>query len=158
MQIEPMEPRHREAVTNILREVGIFNDEEFMVALEVVDSYLNGGKDYLVRVAVDDKDSVEGYICYGRTPLTDGIYHLYWIAVRPSCQRKGVGRKLMKTMESEVSSMRGRMILLETSSTERYRVARDFYLMSGYKPIVRIEDFYRVGDALIVYKKELERK
>jgi hypothetical protein len=64
----------------------------------------------------------------------------------------------MKTMESEVSSMGGRMILLETSSTERYRVARDFYLMSGYKPIVRIEDFYRVGDALIVYKKELERK
>lgn len=155
MRVVSMEPRHRAAVASIVKSVGVFNDEEMKVALDLVDSYLNGEEEYIVRVAVDDDGSVAGYVCYGRAPLTEGVYHLYWIAVHPSRQRNGAGRNLMETMEEEVGLMGGRMILAETSSTERYQAARRFYSLNGYRQIARVEDFYRADDSLLIYRKDL---
>lgn len=152
-----MKAKHRDAIVNILKYADVFNEEELVVAVELVDSYLKGEIDYIIRVAVDDKESVEGYICYGRTPFTNGVYHLYWIAVGLHRQRKGIGKELMKFMENEIVPMGGRMILLETSSTEKYKASRKFYTSNGYILAACIEDFYKIDDDLYIYAKYLKR-
>jgi len=156
MIVISMELKHKVSVVQILKDVNVFNDEEFIVALELIDSYLNGETDYIVKVAVDENGLVNGYVCYGRASLADSVYYLYWIAVSPNCQRKGVGKLLLETLEKDAISFGCRMILAETSSTDRYRDSRDFYQSNGFKLTARIENFYRVNDSLLIYRKDLK--
>ena len=37
----------------------------------------------------ENSNKAAGYICYGKRPLTDWTYDLYWIAVDPGYSRKG---------------------------------------------------------------------
>ncbi|HEY4699729.1 MAG TPA: GNAT family N-acetyltransferase [Nitrososphaerales archaeon] len=156
MIVISMELKHKVLVVQILKDVNVFNDEEFMVALELIDSYLNGETDYIIKVALDENDLVNGYVCYGRASLADGVIYMYWIAVSPNCQRKGVGKLLLETLEKDAISFGSRMILAETSSTDRYRDSRDFYQSNGFKLTARIENFYRVNDSLLIYRKDLK--
>jgi len=113
-----------------------------------------GQKDYLINV-YDDGGAVLGYYCIGPTPATAGTYDLYWIAVRPSAQGRGIGGALTRHAEDLVKSLRGTLIIAETSSQPRYGHTRRFYASHGYNELARIRDYYRVGDDLMVFGKYL---
>jgi len=155
--IRALIPGDRPAIEKILRQVKVFTEEEVDTALQIIDLCLQSceQRDYIINVAVDEGGSPLGYVCYGKTPLTDGVYHLYWIAVDPSHQVRGIGGVLLKFMEKTVKDLGGRMILVETSSSPEYRKARDFYLKHGYREVARIDDFYRVNEVLIIYQLKL---
>jgi len=155
--IRPLIPEDRSAIERILRQVKVFTEEEIETALQIVDLCLQSceQRDYMINVAVDETVSPLGYVCYGKTPLTDGVYHLYWIAVDPSHQTRGIGGALLRFMEKKVKNLGGRMILVETSSSPEYQKARDLYLKHGYQEVARIDDFYRVNEGLIIYQLKL---
>jgi hypothetical protein len=52
------------------------------VALELIDIGLtpSGQEDYIIRIAEAPEGQILGYICYGKAPLTDAIYDIYWPA------------------------------------------------------------------------------
>jgi ribosomal protein S18 acetylase RimI-like enzyme len=161
MKIRPIEARDRERVNEILIAVARFTEEEVRCAMELVDSALEHPErsDYLVHV-LEVPDSgpsrmVQGYVCYGATPLTDGVFDLYWIAVDPRQQGQGYGQLLLRFVENEVRRQRGRMLLIETSSKESYGPTLRFYVRSGYDEISRIKDFYRIEDDKVVFCKKL---
>lgn len=160
MNIRPVEPKDRERIHQILVATARFTQEEVTCAVELVDHGLeHPGKDYTVYV-LDEPDSgprrmVQGYVCYGPTPLTDGVWDLYWIAVDPKQQGHGFGQLLLKFVENEVRRHRGRMLLIETSSKESYGPTLRFYQRSGYDEISRIKDFYRIEDDKVVFCKKL---
>lgn len=161
MKIRPAEPRDRERIHEILVGVAIFTDEEVRCAMELVDAALDHPErgDYLVHVLEEPesgpKRMVQGYVCYGATPLTEGVYDLYWIAVDPKQQGQGIGQLLLRFVENEVRRQRGRMLLIETSSKESYGPTVRFYQRSGYDEISRIKDFYRIEDDKVVFCKKL---
>jgi ribosomal protein S18 acetylase RimI-like enzyme len=95
------------------------------------------------------------YVFLGATPLSDGVFDLYWIAVDPKQQGNGFGQVLLKFVETEVRRQRGRMLLIETSSKESYAPTIRFYQRSGYDEISRIKDFYRIEDDKVVFCKKL---
>jgi len=145
----------RDAVLRIVKETGFFTAAEEEVARELIDTYLEqpGQRDYF-SVGLEGEDrQAAGFLTYGPTPLTDGTYDLYWMAVAPSAQGRGHGKKLVRWLEDRVRELRGRMILIETSSTAKYFATRQFYLGLGYKEVARIPDFYRAGDDRVVYAK-----
>ncbi len=152
--IRPLIPEDRSAIERILRQVKVFTEEEVNTALQIVNLCLQSfeQRDYMINVAMDEKGSPLGYVCYGKTPLTDGVYHLYWIAVDPSHQAQGIGGELLRFMEKKVKDLGGKMILVETSSSPEYQKARDFYLKHGYREVARIDDFYRVNEGVIIYQ------
>lgn len=155
MNIRPARPEDRERIHEILVGVAIFTDDEVRIAAELVDdSFAHPNKDYIVHV-VEDQTGIQGYTCYGPTPLTDGVYDLYWIAVDPKHQGHGFGRVLLRFVENEIKRQRGRMLLIETSSKETYGATLRFYERSGYEEISRIKDFYRIEDDKIVFCKRL---
>jgi ribosomal protein S18 acetylase RimI-like enzyme len=158
MNIRPAKGSDRERIHEILVATSLFTDEEVRCAVELVDLSFSAPEkgDYLVYVLEEPSTrAIQGYVCYGPAPLTDGVYDLYWIAVEPTQQGQGFGQVLLRFVENEVRRQRGRMLLIETSSKETYSSTVRFYERSGYEEISRIKDFYRVEDDKVVYCKRL---
>ena len=133
-----------------------FKPSELVVAEEVIDSYLrdplNSG--YHILVAEDDS-ALAGYICYGPTPLTEGTWDLYWNTVAREKRRKGIGKLLTKSAEKEIIRAKGRLVLVETSSTPAYEASRRLHIGHGYEIVARIPDFYAPGDDKLILLKRL---
>jgi ribosomal protein S18 acetylase RimI-like enzyme len=104
----------------------------------------------------DEDGRVLGFSCYGPIALTDAAYDLYWLGVDAGQHGRGIGGKLIAEVERSVAAEEGRLIVAETSGTPGYDAARSFYLRRGYYEAGRIEDFYSVGDAKIIYVKRLQ--
>ncbi len=156
--IRKLERSDREEIKRILEETHHFNEDEIKVATELIDVYLNDEKqkDYSIYVKEDENSKkAAGYICYGKRPLTDRTYDLYWIAVDPGIHGKGTGSLLVKHMESDLRSAGGNLILIETSGKAEYENERRFYLKNGYEVQTIIKDFYRGDDDLFIYRKYL---
>ena len=156
VKIRPMVAEDKPAVMKILKETPEFKPAEVVVAEEVIDSYLKDplGSGYYVMVADDDAETA-GYTCYGPTPLTEGTWDLYWLAVASSNQGHGIGTSLMRMAEKAIEEGGGRLIMVETSSTPGYERARRLYCGLGYEIIARFPDFYTPGDDKVVFQKRL---
>jgi ribosomal protein S18 acetylase RimI-like enzyme len=150
-----MVPSHRATVYEILQLTDMFTLPEINVAMELIDVYLfnKEQKDYLIYVAIGQGNEVVGYICYGPTPATEGTFDIYWIAVSPAIQKRGIGRELLVFAENEIQKYRGRMIIIETSSQQKYFATQQFYQKNGYIIEARIKDFYRSGDDKLIFIK-----
>src|SRR5438477_3065672 len=110
--IRTLAPHDRAAVAAIVRDVGNFSAAEIDTALELVDEWLTDGEasGYLCLV-VEDFSGIHGYVCVGPTPLTDGTFDLYWIAVDRNTQGRGYGRSLLAAAEAVARERGGRLML-----------------------------------------------
>ena len=153
----PLEARDRPAIADLVQRVGNFSSDEVEVALELVDHWLADGEasDYICWV-IEDDEGVRGYVCIGPTPLTDGTFDLYWIAVDPSAQGRGYGQALTRLAEEEARARGGRLLLIETASHETYSSTVRFYERAGYDLVSRIADFYKPGDDKLTFAKRIK--
>lgn len=156
--ILPAKADDRVEILSILRRAGNFTPSEIDVALELVDAWLTRGEasDYYVHVLRED-EAVRGYVCFGPTPLTQGTYDLYWIAVDAESQGMGFGQTLLRFVEEQVRQRRGRLLLIETSSQESYGGTQRFYERAGYTVMARVSDFYKLGDDKVIFGKTVVR-
>ena len=156
INIRPMLQKDKPVLLKILQNTPEFKPSEVVIAEEIIDSYLLDpeGSGYYVIVA-EVASSVVGYICYGPTPLTDGTWDLYWAAVAREKQGQGIGGALWKAAEGEIKKAKGRLAIIETSSTTAYEKTIRFHLGQGYEVIARIPDFYTPGDDKLILQKRL---
>jgi ribosomal protein S18 acetylase RimI-like enzyme len=158
-----LEKEHRPLIAELLGSLSAFTDDERAVALELVDVQLNhpGADEYRFVLSFaappkgDGGERLAGYLCYGRTPMTQATYDLYWIATSPDFARSGVARGLISTMESEIAREGGGIVRVETGSREGHGAAVHFYDALGFSRAARIEDFYAPGDDLLIFTKRL---
>jgi ribosomal protein S18 acetylase RimI-like enzyme len=156
LTIRALRSEDREAIHDMLQACGAFTAEEVRVALEVLDDGLRGGADGDYPLFAANRDGkVLGYVCVGKTPLTRGTWHEYWICVHPAAQHQGVGQALQAYAEEFVRSRGGERLVLETSGRSAYARTRRFYRQSGYRVVGRIRDFYQPGDDCVVFCKVL---
>lgn len=161
MHVRPLRREDRSDVERLLASTGMFTTVEIAIALELVDAAITGGEASGYSIFVLDTSSdpatreVHGYVCFGPTPLTEGTYDLYWIAVERSAQGRGYGRTLLEFVEHAVRERAGRLLLIETSSQDAYGGTIRFYERNGYPLIARIPDFYRPRDDKLVFAKKL---
>lgn len=143
----------------MLKKISAFNEKEVEVAMELINiTALNTKQsDYNIFVYEDD-GKIIGYHCTGKRPLTDAVYDLYWIVADPSAGKKGIGKNLIEHAEKFVMESRGRWLLAETSSKESYAATRNFYLRNKYSIVSQINDFYSIGDNLLVFGKYFNNK
>lgn len=154
--IRPLEKRDHAALREILVACGAFNDEEIHVALELfVEGTATGLAGPYALFGAESDGMLQGYVCLGRVLLTRSTWNLYWLAVHPSAQVRGVGRALQIYAESFIRSLGGERIVVETSSRADYERARNFYQRVGYTQVGLIRDFYRAGDDCLMFCKVL---
>ena len=157
LQIRPFSSDDQATLVEITRSCGVFRPDEIEIAAEVLREAARDGdkSDYKVLVAALE-DRTVGWSCHGRVPLTEATFDLYWIAVAPSVQGRGLGRTLLNEVERIVQSSGGRWLLAETSSTAAYEPTRSFYNRCGYRVLSEIADFYRAGDGKVTFGKRLD--
>jgi ribosomal protein S18 acetylase RimI-like enzyme len=151
-----MQARDKPVITHILQNTPEFLPHEVPVAEELIDAYLDSPVDSGYYVVVAETDGkVCGYACYGETPLTEGTWDIYWIAVEATQQGKGIGKALMKETEDRIKERGGRLAVLETSSKPNYDKTRRFYASMSYTEVACVPDFYAVGDDKLILMKRL---
>lgn len=163
IRLGPLRPRDRARVAELLVSTGVFSDDEVAVALQLFDVSVDEhavraddapAPDYEFTGAFEGKQLL-GYACAGPTPATDGTFDLYWLAVDPAVQGKGVGRRIVHDVERQLRERGARMLLVETSSRPDYSKTRAFYARCGYTEAARIRDFYAPADDRIMLTTRL---
>jgi D-alanine-D-alanine ligase len=143
-------------VREIVDATGFFSAEEMAVAVELLDDRLARGpaSDYRFLFAEED-GRVAGYSAYGRIPFTRSSWDLYWIAVDPAAQGRGVGAALMAESERRIALAGPARVYVETSSRAQYAPTRGFYERCGYRTAATLDDFYAPGDGKVIFVKEV---
>jgi ribosomal protein S18 acetylase RimI-like enzyme len=162
MHLRPLVPNDREPLVALLQRIDAFNAADIGVAVELIDETLKNPErsTYRFIVAVEESEGDEktyfGYVCFGHTPMTRHTYDLYWIVVDPAHRGKGIGHELLRALTATLAHNGGRILRVETSSSEMYRAAKGFYKRAGFVEGGRIPNFYKDRDDLIIYYKAVE--
>ena len=152
------EPTAEDAVRvrHLVETTGMFRDHEVPVAEELVRERFEKGEasGYFFHFA-DWQGRLVGYSCYGPIACTESSYDLYWIAVHPEMQGRGLGRHLIEDTERAIRAAGGSRVYVETSHRLEYASTRGFYQQSGYGLAAVLDDFYAPGDGRATYVKVL---
>lgn len=145
------------AVKQLVEATGVFHDFEVAIAVELVEERLRRGEasGYEFLLADNSDGRLAGYTCRGPIPCTQGSYDIYWIAVDPQLQGRGLGQALMGETERCIAAAGGHRVYLETSGRPDYLPTRRFYDRCGYQEAATLVDFYAEGDDKVVYVKKL---
>ncbi len=160
IRIRKIKPDDYNFVRKLITTIPEFSVMDQAIAIELLDWAITHPKseEYSFIVAVADLNTRVGFLCFGPTPLTSGTYDLYWIGIQPSVGGKGVGKRLVKSMEKRIRAKHGRLILIETSSAPIYQKACRFYLKQGYDLQEKIPDFYHAGEDRYTFLKRINYK
>ena len=141
------------AVSTLLESTGVFNPAEIAIAGELVEETMQRGADsgYQFLFLDGDVGGLTGYSCFGRIPATESSFDLYWIAVAPAEQGKGLGFELLRESERLALGQGATRMYIDTSGRLQYAATRDFYERCDYSQAAVFQDFYAPGDAKIVY-------
>lgn len=153
--LRDLKPKDCPLLERLLFRVKEFNKEDEALAMELIHNALSNRNqsDYDFFIAAGENDFPVGYACFGPTPLTEGTFDLYWIAVDPAFSGQGIGTALLQAVEEKIKRKRGRMLIIETSSAQLYESSCRFYLKNGYHLAETIHDFFRDGEDRVTYTK-----
>jgi acetoin utilization deacetylase AcuC-like enzyme/GNAT superfamily N-acetyltransferase len=151
-----VEPRDAERIGRLVQITGFFTPPEVQVAVELVTERLSKGpaSGYHFLLA-EHYGRLAGYACYGPIACTASSYDVFWIAVHPDYQGRGLGRRILRECERLIRETGGTRIYVETSQRVQYASTRAFYESCGYRLESVLEDFYAPGDGKVVYCKSL---
>jgi ribosomal protein S18 acetylase RimI-like enzyme len=151
-----LRPEDPEKIRNLVIATGFFSVDEIEIAEELprerLEKGIGSGYDF---VLVDVGGRLVGYACFGHVAGTDATWDLYWIAVDPDCQGKGLGAAILYEAELAMAQAGARKIVAETSTTETYALTRQFYAKSGFALAAELQDYYRIGDGMAIYIKDI---
>ncbi|NCO55868.1 MAG: N-acetyltransferase [Bacteroidetes bacterium CG02_land_8_20_14_3_00_31_25] len=135
-------------IKNIIESTGFFYDYEILVAVELANEAIIKGQkksEYFFQFIEVDGKTIS-YSCYGPIACAVGSYDLYWIATHNDFRGKGIGKLILEKTHEAIKKRNGRLVITETSGTEKYIPTRKFYENNGYKAEAIIKDFYQPGD------------
>lgn len=142
------------ALREVVAATNVFYREERAIALELlVERLRRGTKSGYSFFFAEQGGRLVGYCAWGPVPLTAKSYDLYWIAVTPAAQGRGVGRELLRLAERAVARKGGGNLYIETSSRRVYDRTRRFYRDARYRTVARLRDFYAPGDHKVMFCK-----
>ena len=145
-----------EEVIRLVAQVGVFSQEEILIAGELVSDKLSGDDEsYNFIFLRDSQKKIVAYSCFGEICLAKDRYDLYWIAVSKKYQNQKLATLILNKTEVEIKKLGGKKIYAETSSVTQYKPARNFYLKSGFTKVAEILDFYKDGDNKVIFCKNL---
>ncbi len=153
---DSVKPEDCGRVRAIVESTGFFSVEEADVAVELVEERLSKGaaSGYEFVFAERDAEAV-GYACFGRVPMTQSSFDLYWVAVHARRRRGGMGRALVDEVERRVAEQGGGQLYADTSGREQYAPTRAFYTAMGYAQAALLPNFFGPGDDKIIFAKPI---
>ena len=154
--LRPIVPADTNPLVELAAGTEFFKPAELVALREVFDDYFDENRALGHRSFVwAEGERPLGFVYFAPVPMTEGTWSLYWIAVAKDQQGRGLGRQFLEFVEGDVREHDGRLLLIDTSSIDRYEPTREFYKNRGYSIAAHIPDFYADGDGLVVFSKRL---
>lgn len=157
-RIRDASPADEEALRRVVKGIENFSGEEKSCAVELIEQALaepGGDPEYRLLCAATPDEALSGFLLYGPADFTQGVWELYWIAVAREARRQGTGRRLLRAFEARARRLRGRMLLITTTSRADYEAARRAYRTEGFDIWARIADYYGPGEDQLIYGKRI---
>jgi len=143
-------------VRSLVASTGVFNAAEVEIAGELVTERLTKGIRSGYHFVLAERGSrLVAYACFGPIDGTQDSFDLYWIAVAPEEQGRGLGTHAYTRAEAAMRKAGAKRIYVDTSSSDRYAPTRGFYKRLGFIEQARLPDFYGPGDGKVIYVKAL---
>lgn len=154
--LRPIQPADTNALVELAAGTDYFKPLEIDALREVFEDFYDeeSGNGHLAYAEWEGPKPL-GFVYFAPVPMTDGTWSLYWIAVTRELQNRGLGTNLLRFVEDEVRKRNGRLLLIDTSSIDKYESTRAFYRKRGYAVASHIPDYYADGDGLVVFGKRL---
>lgn len=150
--IRPATSNDIPSMKQLLSTIELFPPEMLEAQME---GYLND-KDSKDLWYIHESNEVVIGFCYSASEqLTDNTYNLIAVGVRKDQQGKGIGKSLMTYVESELSKIGGRILIVDTSGTDDFVLTRKFYKDLGYTKEAVIRDYWAEGDDKVTFWKRL---
>ena len=137
---------------DVLNSIELFPSE---ILDEMVADYFNNPESediWFTKIENNEPISI-GYCAPEK--LTNGTFNLYAIGVKSDIQGKGIGSEMMSFIENKLKQKGKRILIVDTSGTDTFKLTRKFYENLGYKKEAVIRDFWDNGDDKIIYWKKL---
>jgi ribosomal protein S18 acetylase RimI-like enzyme len=155
--VRPAELIDVDTIKSIAVETEMFGVDDTGFVDDTVVGILDGTlTDHRFVVHEAEDGVVVGAAYYAPEPFSDRMWNLYFIAVSPSQQGRGIGGALLAHVERELRHAGpdvAQVLIVETSSTDQYARTRQFYPKQGYAEEARIRRFYGPDDDKVVYWK-----
>jgi ribosomal protein S18 acetylase RimI-like enzyme len=146
--IRPLQWDDLVAARRLIAAVDLFPDE---MLPEMAAAWLEGREAALWLIA--GQGAALAYAAPER--LTDGTWNLLLLAVDPTRQGQGLGRRLVAEVEQTLRKGGARLLLVETSGVADFEGQRRFYTRLGFHSEGRIRDYYQDGDDKVIFAKPL---
>ncbi len=155
--IRPATPADTPALLSLTAGTGYFKPLEVETLEGVLnDFHATNRDDFGHRCFVwEEVGRILGYVYHAPEEMTDRTWYLWWIAVAADQQGRGLGGRLLAFTEADIRAQDGRLLVVETSTTEHYEPTRRFYLKHDYTTVASIPDFYADGDGMAVFTKRV---
>ncbi len=154
--IRSTEPADTQSLVALAASTAVFKPLELVALEEVLCDYFATNKALGHRALTAVDGTIQGFAYFAPAAMTDRTWYLWWIAVTPGTQSRGIGSELLRLAEEEVHQQRGRILLVETSSLPHYEPARKFYAKHGYSQAATLAGYYAAGDDMVVFSKSME--
>jgi ribosomal protein S18 acetylase RimI-like enzyme len=149
-------PDDPEAVRELVTATGVFSGTEVGWAVEIVETTLARGQSAGYHfLFADGPTGLEGFTCFGPIDGTDNRFDLYWIAVSPRAQGKGIGRRLLGETVTAAKALDATHMFIDTSTRNDYAAARKLYEALGFTHMGTLVDFYSDGDGKALFGRKL---
>lgn len=134
---------------------GMFTDDEKGFLEESAQRWLAQAESSSRWVVAEGEEGVVGVAFFEPREATDRVWYLTMIVVHPKLQGAGIGRRLLEHCEEALRGERQRLLLVETSSTDKYSGTRRFYARLGFDEVACIPDYFEEGDGMVLFWKKL---
>lgn len=151
-----MEKSKKQRYLDIAASSPAFKPSEINILSEVIDDYIKKPDDdyIIIDEMIDNKEA--GFVVFGSASLTDYAWDIYWLAVDKAYQRKGLGKKLIKsTVDYALKKADKAILRIEASGRATNEKVLAFYQALGFIEGGRIPDFYSDKDDLVIYYKNV---
>jgi ribosomal protein S18 acetylase RimI-like enzyme len=139
----------------LIVDAGLFDEGETVEVGQMLAAHFAGPPTSNEIWLTDDEDGPVGVAFVALEKMTEGTWNLLMLAVGKAHQSQGRGSALLRTIEQKLVAHGARILLVETSGTDGFESARQFYAKCGFEEEACIRDFYSAGNDKIVFRKRL---
>ena len=145
-------PSDLSELKNVLDSIELFPSE---MLEDMVSDYLNNSESEEIWFTKTENNKPISIGYCAPEKLTTGTFNLYALGVRSDLQGKGIGSEMMSYIENELKSLGHRILIVDTSGREGFKLTRKFYENLSYTKEATIRDFWEDGDDKVIYWKRL---
>jgi ribosomal protein S18 acetylase RimI-like enzyme len=153
--IRPVTPDDTDALLALANSLELFSSNELEELRQMLMDSMGKDSDTTPFWITDDDGGLVGLAYCEPERMTEGTWNLQLIAVHPTYQKQGRGKKLLRFVEQVLAEQGARILLVETMGTPEFEYVRSFYRKNDYDEEARIREFYAEGADKIVFRKVL---